>query len=63
VVVVSLATEPTNMLLVIGKCNAYQVTLDEVGGNKFFKYFATIPGRVCNKKEYHMNHIVQKIDS
>ncbi len=60
---VSFAIEPTNMLLLIGKCNAYQAALDEVSGNEFFKYFATIPRRVCNKKDYHMNHIVQKIDS
>ncbi len=51
------------MLLLIGKCNAYEATLDEVSGNEFFKYFATILGRVCNKKDYHMNHIVQKVDS
>ncbi len=60
---VSFAIEPTSMLLLIGKCNAYEATLDEVSGNEFFKYFATILGRVCNKKDYHMNHIVQKVDS
>jgi hypothetical protein len=43
---VLIITKPASMLLLIGKCNAYQATLDEVGGNEFFKYFATILGRV-----------------
>ncbi|CAK9237966.1 unnamed protein product [Sphagnum troendelagicum] len=31
------------LLLLIGKCNIYQAALDEVGGNEFFRYLATIP--------------------
>jgi hypothetical protein len=31
------------LLLLIGKCNTYQAALDEVGGNEFFRYLATIP--------------------
>jgi hypothetical protein len=33
-------------LLLIGKCNAYQAALDEVGGEEFFRYFPNISGRV-----------------
>jgi hypothetical protein len=34
------------LLLLIGKCNAYQAALDEVGGEEFFRYFPNISGRV-----------------
>jgi hypothetical protein len=31
------------LLLLIGKCNAYQAALDEVGGNEFVRYLGNHP--------------------